>query len=109
MRNNYNSCVGTEEGPQEGKSDYRLAREVGEKIMLKKLADRQIKDHKTCFNAPEMIMANMKGALLSDSVNDKTMTALAGEFEGMALLGPGRVLVGELNEDTVTTKLIVDQ
>ena len=31
LRNNYNSCVDTEEGPQEGKSDYRPAQGVGEK------------------------------------------------------------------------------
>ena len=54
-------------------------------------------------------MENMNEALESDGVDNDSMTALAKEFKEMAFLGPGRVLVGELNEDTVTTEPIVDQ
>jgi hypothetical protein len=78
-------------------------------MQLKGLDKQQVKDHKVCCNAPEMVLANMNKAPLSDGVNDDSMTALAEEFKGMAFLGPGPVLVGELNEDTVTTKLIVGQ
>jgi hypothetical protein len=109
LRNNYNYCAGTEEGPQEGKLDYSLAQGVGKKMQLKGLAEQQIRDHKFCFKAPEMVMENMNKALISDGVDDESITALAKGFKGMAFLGPGRVLVGELNEDTVTTKLIVSQ
>jgi hypothetical protein len=37
------------------------------------------------------------------------MSAPAQEFNALAFLGQGRAPVGELNEDTVTTQLIVDQ
>ena len=56
-----------------------------------------------------MVVENMNEALVSDGVDNDSMTTLAKEFKGMAFLGPGRVLVGELNEDMVTTKLIVGQ
>ena len=79
------------------------------KRMLKGLADRKINDHKVCFKAPEMVPGTMNEALVLDGVDDQLMTALAEEFKGMAFLGQGSVLVGELNEDTVTTKLIVAQ
>ena len=108
-RNNYNSCIGTEEGPQKGKSGYWLAQGVGKNMQLKGLAKRQIKDYNICVKALEMIMDNMNEALISDSVNDKSMMALAEEFKGIAFLRPGWVLIGELNEDMVTTKLIVTQ
>ena len=52
-------------------------------------------------------MDNMRDSLLSDGVDDALMAALADGFEGMPFLGPGRVLIGELNEDAGTTKLIV--
>jgi hypothetical protein len=71
--------------------------------MLKKLAGRQIKDHKVCCESVEMVMINMNKALKSDGVNNNSMTALAEEFKGMAFLGLGWVPIGELNEDMVTT------
>jgi hypothetical protein len=77
--------------------------------MLRKLTGQQIQDHKTCHESVEMVMININEALESDGVDNDSMTALAKEFEAMVFLGPGRVLVGELNEDTVTTTLIVDQ
>ena len=77
--------------------------------MLKKLTGRQIKDHKTCRESAEMVMININEALESDGVDNGSMMALAEEFDAMAFLGPGQVLVGELNEDTVTTKLVGDQ
>jgi hypothetical protein len=80
---------------------------LAEKDLLRKLTDRQIQDYKTCFNNPEMVMENMNEELVSDGVNDKSMMALAKEFKGMAFLRPRWVLIGELNEDTATTKLIV--
>ena len=56
-----------------------------------------------------MVLTNFNKAFESDGVNNNSMSALAEEFDAMAFLGPGQVLVGELNEDTVTTQLIVDQ
>ena len=79
------------------------------KVMLRKLTGRQIKDHKVCHESAEMVMININEALESDGVDNDSMMALTKEFDAMTFLGPGWVLVGELNEDTVTTKLIVDQ
>ena len=76
--------------------------------MLRKLTGQQIQDHKTCCESAEMVMININEALESDGVDNDPMLALAEEFDAMAFLGPGRVLVGELDEDAVTTKLIVD-
>ena len=93
LRNKYNACIGTEEGPQERKSEHRLVQGVGKKMQLKGLADRQINGHKVCFKAPEIVMENMNEALVSDGVDSESMTALAKEFEGMVFLGLGQVLV----------------
>ena len=56
-----------------------------------------------------MVLNNFHEAYESDGVDDDSMSALAQEFDALAFLGQGRALVGELNEDTVTTELIVDQ
>ena len=77
--------------------------------MLRKLTDQQIKDHNTCSESPEMVLKNVYEAFESDGVNNDSMLAFAKEFDALAFLGSGRVFVGEFNEDTVTTKLIVDQ
>ena len=77
--------------------------------MLRKLTNRQIKDHNTCAKSPEMVLKNFYEAFESDGVDDDLMSALAEGFDALAFLGQGWVLVGELNEDAVTTPLIVDQ
>ena len=51
-------------------------------MQLKGLAERQIKDHNVCFEAQdfndqEMVMVNMNMALVSDGVNDQSMTTFA--------------------------------
>ena len=56
-----------------------------------------------------MVLNNFREAYESDGVDDDSMSALAQEFDALAFLGQGRALVGELNEDTVTTELIVEQ
>ena len=56
-----------------------------------------------------MVLNNFREAYESDGVDDDSMSALAQEFDALAFLGQGRALVGELNEDTVTTPLIVEQ
>jgi hypothetical protein len=77
--------------------------------MLRKLTDRQNKDHNTCRESLEMVLKNFYKAFESNGFGSDSMSALAEEFGAMAFLGLGRVLVGDLNEDMVTTKLIVDQ
>ena len=79
------------------------------KVMLTKLTRWKIQDHKTCHESVEMVKININKALKSDGVDNNSTTALTKEFDAMAFLRPGQVLVGELNEDKVTTKLIVDQ
>ena len=101
--------IRTKEGPQEEKSDHRLARGVGQKRLLMGLADRQINYYKVCFKVPQMVLENMNKALVSDGVDDQSTTALVDEFKGMAFLGQGQVFIGGMNEDMVTTKLIVAQ
>ena len=80
-----------------------------DKVMQRKLTDRQIKDYNTCAKSPQMVLNNFHEAYESDGVDDDSMSALAQEFDALAFLGQGRKLVGELNEDTVTTELIVKQ
>ena len=80
-----------------------------EKVLLRKLTDQQIKDHNTCAKFPEMVLKNFYKAFESDGVDNDSMSALAKEFDALVFLGQGRVLVGELNEDMVTTPLIVEQ
>ena len=80
-----------------------------DKLQLRKLTDRQIQDHNTCAKSPEMVLKKFYEAFESDGVDDDSMSALAEEFDALAFLGQGRALVGELNENTVTTELIVDQ
>ena len=80
-----------------------------DKVLLRKLTDRQIQDHNTCAKSPEMVLKNFYEAYESDGVDDDSMSALAQEFNSLAFLGQERALVGELNEDTVTTPLIVEQ
>ena len=80
-----------------------------DKLQLRKLTDRQIQDHNTCAKSPQMVLNNFFEAYESDGVDDDSMSALAQEFDALAFLGQGRALVGELNEDTVTTELIVEQ
>jgi hypothetical protein len=80
-----------------------------DKVLQRKLTDRQIKDYNTCAKSPQMVLNNFREAYESDGVDDDSMSALAQEFDALAFLGQGRALVGELNEDTVTTPLIVEQ
>ena len=80
-----------------------------DKVLQRKLTDRQIQDHSTCAKSPQMVLNNFCEAYESDGVDDDSMSALAQEFDALAFLGQGRALVGELNEDTVTTELIVEQ
>ena len=80
-----------------------------DKVLQRKLTDRQIQDHNTCAKSPQMALNNFIEAYESDGVDDDSMSELAQEFDALAFLGQGRALVGELNEDTVTTELIVDQ
>ena len=56
-----------------------------------------------------MVLNNFLEAYESDGVDNDSMSALAQEFDALTFLGQGRALVGELNEDTVTTELIVEQ
>ena len=80
-----------------------------DKVLLRKLTDRQIQDHNTCMKSPQMVLNNFREAFESDGVDDDSMSALAQEFDALAFLGQGWALVGEVNEDTVTTELIVEQ
>ena len=80
-----------------------------DKVMQRKLTDRQIKNYNTMAKSPQMVLNNFHKAFESDGVDNNSMSALAEEFDALAFLGQGRVLVGELNEDTVTTPLIVEQ
>ena len=80
-----------------------------DKLQLRKLTDRQIQDHNTCAKSPQMVLNKFFEAYKSDGVDNDSMSALAEEFDALAFLGQGQVLVGELNEDTVTTRLIVEQ
>ena len=80
-----------------------------DKVLQRKLTDWQIKDYNTCVKSPQMVLNNFREAYESDGVDDDSMSALAQEFDALAFLGQGQALVGELNEDTVTTELIVEQ
>ena len=106
---NYNSCVGTEEGPQEGKSYYRLARGDDEETIAEGTGRSKNLNSQFCLKHSQMVQNNMNEALVSDGVDDESMTALGDEFREIDFVGQGRRLVGELDEDTMTTKLIVAQ